>query len=71
LTTVAEEPKVREKIMARTPLGRVGEPDEIAAIAAFLASEDAAYITGQCIYAEGGRLALNLVVDRRDRSDAL
>jgi NAD(P)-dependent dehydrogenase (short-subunit alcohol dehydrogenase family) len=46
----------------RTPLGRVGEPDEIAAIAAFLASEDASYITGETIYVDGGRLALNYTV---------
>jgi len=70
LRGAGEEPKAREKIMARTPLGRMGSPDEIASIAAFLASEDAGYVTGQCIYAEGGRLALNLVVDKRDRSEA-
>ena len=49
----------RERILSRTPLGRIGDPDEIASIARFLASPDAAYVTGQCIYADGGRLALN------------
>lgn len=48
-----------EKILARTPLRRIGTPDEIAGVAAFLASEDSSYITGQTIYADGGRLALN------------
>jgi len=43
----------------RTPLGRPGLPDEIAAVAAFLLSEESSYITGQHIYADGGRLALN------------
>jgi glucose 1-dehydrogenase len=52
----------RRKILSRTPLGRCGEPDEIAAVAAFLASDEASYITGQTIYPEGGRLALNYTV---------
>ncbi|EFG2885494.1 SDR family oxidoreductase [Escherichia coli] len=49
----------RDMLLSRTPLGRIGEPSEIASIAAFLASDDASYITGQTIYADGGRLALN------------
>ena len=36
------------------PMGRIAEPDEIARIAAFLASDDAAYVTGQTLYADGG-----------------
>lgn len=48
-----------DKIHARTPLGRVALPDEVAGVASFLASEDSSYITGQCIYVDGGRLALN------------
>lgn len=56
----------RESAMARTPLGRIGSPDEIAAIAVFLASDEASYVTGQCIYADGGRLALNLTVPVKD-----
>jgi len=49
----------RKRIMSRTPLGRLGEPSEIASIAAFLASDDASYLTGQTIYPDGGRLGLN------------
>ena len=52
----------KHRLLSRTPLGRIGEPAEIAAIAAFLASDDASYITGQTIYADGGRLPLNYTV---------
>ena len=52
----------RRAILSRTPMGRPGEPEEIAAIAAFLASDDAAYVTGETIYADGGRLGLNYTV---------
>jgi len=38
----------------RIPLGRVGEPEEVAAAVAFLASPDASYLTGQCLHANGG-----------------
>jgi 3-oxoacyl-[acyl-carrier protein] reductase len=38
------------------PLGRVGEADDVAAAVAFLASDDAAYITGQVLYVDGGML---------------
>lgn len=53
---------LRKRILARTPLRRIGDPEEIGSIAVFLASQDASYITGQTIYADGGRLALNLTV---------
>jgi glucose 1-dehydrogenase len=65
LTTVNADPEARHRLLSRTPLGRIGEPAEIAAIAAFLASDDASYITGQTIYADGGRLPLNYTVPVR------
>jgi NAD(P)-dependent dehydrogenase (short-subunit alcohol dehydrogenase family) len=43
-------------------LGRIGEAEEVASVALFLASEDSSYITGQTIYPDGGRLALNYTV---------
>ena len=49
-------------ILARTPIGRCGEASEVASVAAFLASEDASYITGQIIYPDGGRMGLNYTV---------
>lgn len=49
-------------ILSRTPAGRLGEASEVAAVAAFLASDDASYITGQTIYPDGGRMILNYVM---------
>lgn len=54
--------EAERKILSRTPMGRMGEPDEIAAVAVFLASDEASYLTGQTIYPDGGRLALNYTV---------
>lgn len=52
----------RRKLLSRTPLGRLGEPAEVASVAAFLASDEASYITGETIYVDGGRLGLNYTV---------
>merc|ERR1739847_125967 len=46
-------------ILARTPIGRVAEPVEIANVALFLSSPLSTYMTGQVVYVDGGRLALN------------
>lgn len=47
-------PEVRDKIVGRIPLRRMGSPSDIAHLAAFLASDAAGYITGQCITVDGG-----------------
>ena len=43
-----------KKTEAETPLGRIGQPKDIADIAAFLASDDSYWVTGQLIMASGG-----------------
>jgi 2-dehydro-3-deoxy-D-gluconate 5-dehydrogenase len=43
-------------ILARVPLGRMGEPDDIARVALFLASDAAAYMTGSVVFVDGGYL---------------
>jgi NAD(P)-dependent dehydrogenase (short-subunit alcohol dehydrogenase family) len=47
LASVATDAAARERILSRTPLGRIGEPEEVASVAAFLASSAASYMTGQ------------------------
>jgi 3-oxoacyl-[acyl-carrier protein] reductase len=45
---------LKKMILTATPLGRMGKPEEVAAAVAFLASEEAAYITGQVLAVDGG-----------------
>ncbi len=59
---VLSDPAKHRSAMMRTPMGRVGEPDEVASVAVFLASDDSSYITGQTIYVDGGRLPLAYTV---------
>jgi 3-oxoacyl-[acyl-carrier protein] reductase len=48
------DPETVAQMVAMTPLGRVGEPDDVAAVVAFLASDDARWLTGQSLRAAGG-----------------
>jgi 2-dehydro-3-deoxy-D-gluconate 5-dehydrogenase len=50
-------PKVRDKIVGKTPMRRLGEPGEIAGAVVFLASDASSYMTGQTVYIDGGWLA--------------
>ena len=50
------------RILSRTPLRRLGEPHEIAEVCAFLLSSAASYMTGEIVYVDGGRMALNYTV---------
>ena len=55
--TVLKDEAYHAEVVARTPLGRVGEPREVAAVAAFLAMGAASFVTGQTLAADGGFLA--------------
>lgn len=55
---------MRESILSRTPMGRMGETSDVAGVAMFLASDDSAYVSGQVIYVEGGRIGLNYTMPK-------
>ncbi len=50
-------PEMRHAFSAKLPLGRLGKPEDVAALFAFLASEDAGFITGQSFVIDGGEIA--------------
>jgi NAD(P)-dependent dehydrogenase (short-subunit alcohol dehydrogenase family) len=54
--------EAKAKIMSRTPLRRLGEPEEIADVVAFLLSDASSYVTGEIVVVDGGRMALNYTV---------
>jgi glucose 1-dehydrogenase len=49
-----EDPQKLEPLLRNIPLGRMGQPGEVAGVAAFLASDDAAYVTGSTYFIDGG-----------------
>ena len=67
--SVLADPVALDRAMSRTPLGRMGNVDEVAGTVAFLASDDASYITGETIYVDGGRSALNYTMARKREVD--
>jgi NAD(P)-dependent dehydrogenase (short-subunit alcohol dehydrogenase family) len=66
-TAIFNSDDARKSVLSRTPIGRGGEPSEVASVVAFLASDDASYITGQTIYPDGGRLILNYTVPVKEK----
>jgi glucose 1-dehydrogenase len=58
-----DDPMKREQVTSHIPIPRAGDSDEMAGVVAFLASDDAAYITGQTIFVDGG---LTLFADFRE-----
>lgn len=51
---VLHDPELKKMTEAKIPMGRFGEPDEVARVAVFLASEDSSYVTGSTYYVDGG-----------------
>ncbi len=62
LQSVMSDEAARRTILSRTPLGRPGEPAEVARVVLFLASDEASYVTGEVVTVDGGRMALNYTV---------
>jgi glucose 1-dehydrogenase len=54
-----DDPEARGNVESHIPMGRAGTPEEMASVFAFLASDDASYITGQTVYACGGLTLFN------------
>lgn len=60
--SIADDAEKMRAVMSRTPMLRAGEPDEVAKVAVFLASDYASYMAGETVYVDGGRMGLNYTV---------
>ena len=60
--TAGIPPEILERLMKQVPMQRLAKPEEIAAVHAFLVSDDASFITGQVIYVDGGTSIQHLAV---------
>jgi NAD(P)-dependent dehydrogenase (short-subunit alcohol dehydrogenase family) len=54
-------PGARDRLLGRTPMGRIGQPEDIAAAVRFLLSDDATYISGTSLTIDGGMTAVGSV----------
>ncbi|MBK7614204.1 MAG: SDR family oxidoreductase [Vitreoscilla sp.] len=61
-SAVLTSDEARQRILGRTPMKRLGEPEEVADVVAFLLSDAARYMTGEVVHVDGGRMALNYTV---------
>ena len=66
---LARIPGSEEEAAAKAPLGRLGNPDEVAAVALFLSSDASSYITGQVIHVSGGALPGSHIHPKRKTGD--
>ena len=64
--SVVANPDALKTVLSRTPLGHPGEPDDVGELVAFLLSHESAYITGEIVTIDGGRMALNYTVPVKD-----
>lgn len=62
----SRSPALRARVLSRTPLGRLGEPEEVADAVLYMASDRSSYVTGECLFVDGGRLPLNFTMPGPD-----
>ena len=58
----SRSPELRARVLSRTPLGRLGQPREVADAILYMASARSSYVTGECLFVDGGRLPLNFTM---------
>lgn len=70
LTYTLKDPRVREALIGRYPLGRLGTAEEIAAAVLFLASDEASFITGSELVVDGGYTAQQIWTNHLQQGEA-